>query len=209
MRPLSKVAHARRWKLGGAAAMLVFAVAACSSSATAVPSIPLTTIQPASVAPASTAPSPELTQSPAPGNGASGGYGAYGGGAAATTQPASSAAAGGSASSNVVKTATDSKLGSFLVGEDGRTLYMYKPDSTNQSVCTGGCATAWPPFTLANGETPTAGPGVTGKLATFARSDGSMQVSYNGVPLYYFQQDKKAGDVTGQGLGGVWFVVKP
>jgi predicted lipoprotein with Yx(FWY)xxD motif len=204
MRPLSL--DARRRTVVGAAASLLIVVAACSGSATTAPTVPAAPVAPAS-APAVA--SPELTQSPAATSGASGGYGAYGSGAAATPAPASTAAAEASGSAYVVKTATDSKLGTFLVGEDGRTLYLYKPDSTDQSACTGQCATAWPPFTVDSGETVTAGSGVTGKLATFARPDGSMQVSYNGQPLYYWQKDKKAGDVTGQGVGGVWFVVKP
>ena len=70
------------------------------------------------------------------------------------------------------------------------------------TTCSGGCLTAWPPLTVATGQQPTAGPGVTGVLATFARPDGSMWVTYNGLPLYYWQGDAKAGDVTGQGING-------
>ncbi len=54
-----------------------------------------------------------------------------------------------------------------------------------------------------------AGDGVTGTFATTKRTDGAMQVTYNGVPLYYYAADKKAGDVMGQGIGGVWFVAAP
>ena len=58
-------------------------------------------------------------------------------------------------------------------------------------------------------DTYKAGDGVPGTLSTFARPDGSMQVAYNGIPLYYFAKDTKAGDVTGQGVGGKWFVASP
>ncbi len=73
-------------------------------------------------------------------------------------------------------------------------------------MCEGGCLDNWPAFTLEADETLAAGEGVTGVLATFARSDGTMQVTYDGRPLYYFVGDTAAGDVTGQGTGGVWFV---
>ncbi len=68
------------------------------------------------------------------------------------------------------------------------------------------CPTNWPAFTLDAGETLAAGEGVTGVVGTFARSDGTMQVAYDGRPLYYFAGDKAAADVNGQGKGGVWFV---
>ena len=108
-----------------------------------------------------------------------------------------------------MKTATDAKAGTFLVGEDGKTLYVFTKDSPGTSVCSGDCATSWPPFTLDAGEATKAGTGVSGALATITRADGKAQVTYNGAPLYYFAADKKAGDVTGQGVGGVWFAAKP
>jgi predicted lipoprotein with Yx(FWY)xxD motif len=77
------------------------------------------------------------------------------------------------------------------------------------SNCTAGCAQAWPPFTLDAGEQVKAGAGITGTFTTFARPDGSMQVAYKSAPLYYYASDAKAGDVTGQGVGGVWFVAAP
>jgi predicted lipoprotein with Yx(FWY)xxD motif len=51
--------------------------------------------------------------------------------------------------------------------------------------------------------------GVGGVLGTIARTDGALQVTYNGAPLYYWKNDTKSGDTTGQNVGGVWFVVKP
>jgi predicted lipoprotein with Yx(FWY)xxD motif len=113
-------------------------------------------------------------------------------------------AAGGEA--YTVTTAT-SDLGTFLTGEDGKTLYYFAKDTApGASVCETDCLTNWPAFALEDGETVAAGDGVTGVLATFARSDGTEQVAYDGRPLYYFAGDSKAGDANGQGKGGVWFV---
>jgi predicted lipoprotein with Yx(FWY)xxD motif len=86
------------------------------------------------------------------------------------------------------------------------TLYIRTSDPAGGSSCTDGCASAWPPLTVTAGMQPLAGTGVTGTLATFARSDGSLQVTYNGRALYYYASDTKPGDTTGQGVGGVWFV---
>jgi predicted lipoprotein with Yx(FWY)xxD motif len=126
-----------------------------------------------------------------------------------STAPASTTpSAEGSGSGYVVAVATGD-VGPFLTGEDGMTLYTFAPDSANKTACVDACAKAWPPFVLETGETVSAGDGVTGALATFARPDGKMQVTYNGIPLYYFGGDGKAGDTTGQGFAGKWFVASP
>ena len=137
--------------------------------------------------------------------------GRYGGGgdgygSPAASGPAASAAAGGE-TYNVA--AATGAVGSYLTGEGGKTLYTFKPDSANTSTCTDGCATAWPPFTASAQDTVKAGAGVSGKLSTFARPDGTLQVAYNGAPIYYFQGDAKAGETNGQGVGGKWFVAAP
>ena len=112
---------------------------------------------------------------------------------------------------NTVMTANNSKYGQVLVDSKGMTLYIYTKDTqANQSVCTGQCLVNWPALTVQSGQTPTAASGISGKFATFARTDNQQtQVSYNGMPLYYFAGDKAAGDANGQGVGGVWFVVNP
>jgi len=107
-----------------------------------------------------------------------------------------------------IKVATNAELGTFLVDEDGMTLYLFTKDSPGVTTCFDACLQAWPPL-LTNGE-PRADDGVTGsKLGTITRDDGSIQVTYDGLPLYYYITDVKPGDTTGQGVGGVWFVVKP
>lgn len=112
-----------------------------------------------------------------------------------------------SATTSTVNVVDNARLGKILVNAAGMTLYLYTKDAPGFSTCTGSCATAWPP--LGSGATPTAGPGVTGKLAVMTRSDGGKQVTINGQPLYLYAADKKPGDTTGEGFGTNWFAVKP
>lgn len=100
-------------------------------------------------------------------------------------------------------------LGAFLTAANGMTLYMFTKDAPGVSNCYDQCATNWPPLTLAKNETPVAGRGVLGKLATTERKDGTLQVTYNDMPLYFWAKDAKVGDSTGQNVGEVWFVIKP
>jgi predicted lipoprotein with Yx(FWY)xxD motif len=104
----------------------------------------------------------------------------------------------------VAKTA----LGNVLTGANGMTLYMFGKDTKDTSNCYDQCATAWPP--LLTEAAPKAGKGTdSALLGTTTRKDGKMQVTYAGMPLYYWFQDKKAGDVLGQDVGKVWYVVAP
>ena len=99
-------------------------------------------------------------------------------------------------------------LGEFLVDADGMTLYLFTNDSEGTSNCYDGCAASWPPL-LTEGE-PEAGDGVDAALlGTTERTDGTTQVTYNGLPLYFFASDQSAGDTSGQGVGDVWYVVSP
>lgn len=103
-----------------------------------------------------------------------------------------------------------SKLGKYLVNGSGRTLYLFLKDTGKTSKCTGACANAWPP--LITSGTPKAGSGVKASLlGTTRRSDGKLQVTYNGHPLYRYDDDKAAGQHHGQGLkefGAKWYVVQ-
>ena len=109
-----------------------------------------------------------------------------------------------------VKAASVGSLGTVLVDSSGMTLYRYTPDGTNKSVCTGGCASLWPPLTVPTGTaSATGGSGIpSSDLGIIMRSDGTHQVTYKGMPLYTYTGDTKAGDATGQGVDGIWFVVK-
>jgi predicted lipoprotein with Yx(FWY)xxD motif len=125
--------------------------------------------------------------------------------APATTSPPT-----GSAGAGTVMTGTGPK-GTYLVDGQGKSLYLFVPDTNGTSTCYGPCATAWPPLT--GTATPKAGPGVNAAmLATTNRTDGSKQVTYTAHPLYYWSGDTKPGDTTGQGLnnlGGLWWLVAP
>jgi predicted lipoprotein with Yx(FWY)xxD motif len=118
--------------------------------------------------------------------------------AAATQGPGGSV----TATTLTIGTATAASVGAFLTGPNGLTLYTKSGDTATSSTCTGGCATSWPPLTHTAGQQVVGGSGVTRTFATLTRTDGSMQVTYNGLPLYYWMQDTKAGDMTGQGVGG-------
>jgi predicted lipoprotein with Yx(FWY)xxD motif len=121
---------------------------------------------------------------------------------ATTMAPATASAAA------VVNVGQNASLGSFLVDSAGMTLYIFTNDSPNVSSCYSTCATYWPPL-LTNGA-PTAGTGVTASmLGTTTRTDGSVQVTYNGWPLYYYAQDKAAGDILGEGVKSTWYVMTP
>jgi predicted lipoprotein with Yx(FWY)xxD motif len=101
------------------------------------------------------------------------------------------------------------KLGTFLVDSKGRTLYLFEKDKTSKSKCSGDCATAWPPL-LSSSKPKASGGAKASLLSTSKRSDGTRQVTYNGHPLYYFVQDKKAGDTKGEGVDGFgaeWYAV--
>jgi predicted lipoprotein with Yx(FWY)xxD motif len=101
------------------------------------------------------------------------------------------------------------ELGKFLVGKDGMTLYSYPLDNVNESVCYDQCAKAWPPLMVDSADQITAAEGIPGKFATTTRKDGKLQVTYNGMPLYYWFKDAKAGDTTGHRVGRIWWVVPP
>jgi predicted lipoprotein with Yx(FWY)xxD motif len=130
-------------------------------------------------------------------------------GSAAPSSTSAAAASGTSGGSPATVTAaTKGSLGSVLANAQGMTLYRYTPDTPGVSNCTGGCATAWPPLDLpAGATTPVAGKGVD-SLGTIKRADGSLQVTYDKMPLYTFAGDSSAADAKGQGLDGTWFVIK-
>jgi predicted lipoprotein with Yx(FWY)xxD motif len=101
------------------------------------------------------------------------------------------------------------KVGKVLATSSGRTLYLFKADRNGRSACYGQCATYWPP--LMKKGTLRAGTGLKAKLlGTTKRKNGTLQVTYNGHPLYGFKLDTKAGQVAGQGqnfFGGKWYVL--
>lgn len=141
-----------------------------------------------------------------------------GGGSTAAASPASSAASGsyGSTSSNLsaspaaLITTKSDKLGTILAyGPKRLTVYLFEGDRGSTSSCTGACASVWPPVV---GKPQVAGGASSADLGTVKRPDGTLQVTYNGHPLYLFAKDKDAGDTYGQGVHGFgadWYVLKP
>jgi len=98
-----------------------------------------------------------------------------------------------------------------VAGSNGMTVYAFAKDVANSgtSACTATCITTWPALTVAAGTTPTVGAGATGTIGTITRPDsnGTLQVTYNGVPLYFFSGDHAVGD--SNGIYTNWSTVKP
>lgn len=114
-----------------------------------------------------------------------------------------------SAQGVTVQVADHPELGKILTDGQGMTLYLFTVDDENVSNCYDQCAVNWPPLLVEEGQEPVAGAGLTGELGITERTDGGRQVTYNGMPLYYWIQDNNPGDVTGQDVGDVWYVVHP
>lgn len=135
--------------------------------------------------------------SPGSGGGSGDGYG-YDMPSSDAAQPASGGVA-----------VAETTLGQVVVDGQGMTAYMYDKDTQggDTSSCTGACLTQWPPI-LSDSETPEAD-GVTGTLATIDAPGGGHQVTLDGWPLYTVAGDAAAGDVNGQGVGGIWWAITP
>jgi predicted lipoprotein with Yx(FWY)xxD motif len=125
--------------------------------------------------------------------------------------PASSPASTPSAGAATIAVASNSSLGQILVDGKGMTVYLFEKDSGTTSACYGSCAAVWPP--VLTGGAPQAGTGANASLlGTTKRTDGTVEVTYAGHPLYYFVRDKAPGDATGQGVNGfgaLWWVMSP
>ena len=108
-------------------------------------------------------------------------------------------------SNNIYMTKTDATKGAYLTDFAGMTLYTFDKDTTGVSNCYNGCAKAWPVYTSG----ATAQKEFPAHISVITRTDGSKQFAWDGKPLYYYATDTKAGDMTGDGVGGVWHIVKP
>jgi predicted lipoprotein with Yx(FWY)xxD motif len=123
----------------------------------------------------------------------------------APAAPASSSAAAGA----TVKTASTS-LGTVLVNSQGLTIYWFAPDTSTKSNCSGACATYWPP--VPGPVTVATGVSLPGHFGTITRSDGTVQATYDGHPLYTYVGDHAAGQVNGNAKnlsGGLWYATTP
>ena len=111
------------------------------------------------------------------------------------------------AASLTIGSTASATMGDYLTGQNGMTLYILKTDKPDSSTCSGSCATNWPPLTVPSATTAITGPASADKgFATISRADGTIQVTYNHMPLYYFAGDSSAGNTNGQGKNNVWFV---
>ncbi len=119
---------------------------------------------------------------------------------------ATTGGAGGSGGATISSTEIEG-LGSVLVDSEGMTVYLFTPDEGGtESTCYGGCEAAWPPV-VAEGK-PTAGEGaMSSALGTTKRKDGTMQVTYEGHPVYTYSGDTAPGEANGQEIEGTWFAL--
>jgi predicted lipoprotein with Yx(FWY)xxD motif len=127
---------------------------------------------------------------------------------ASTSAPAASATASAAAAAAVELKTESTKLGTVLTDDKGKTVYWFAKDTSTASACTGACATAWPPVLgmpqAASGTT------LTGRFGTIRRSDGTLQATYNGHPLYTFEGDTAPGQTNGNGIiafGAAWSAI--
>ena len=108
-------------------------------------------------------------------------------------------------------TASTTNLGRFITDANGRSLYVFMLDQKNVSKCADACAAAWPPVPTSS-VASTDSSVKSSLVGSITRSDNKSQATYNGMPVYYYEDDKKPGDIDGQGkneFGGLWYVVSP
>jgi predicted lipoprotein with Yx(FWY)xxD motif len=123
------------------------------------------------------------------------------------SKPSSSGAGG----DGIVSAAKVGDLGTILVDSSGRTLYDFHKDKSATSSCYGACAGAWPPL-LTEGDPQAQGPADRAMLGTTKRKDGTVQVTYNGWPLYTYVGDTGPGEANGNDIdqfGAEWYALQP
>ena len=146
-------------------------------------------------------------------------YGGGGGGskpAAETSEAGAKGAYGETAQTSgggagVVSAAKAGDLGTVLVDSEGLTLYDFHKDKGSKSACYGACASAWPPL-LTEGQPQAQGGAQASMLGTTKRNDGTVQVTYNGWPLYTYAGDQKPGEANGndvKAFGAQWYALQP
>jgi predicted lipoprotein with Yx(FWY)xxD motif len=142
-----------------------------------------------------------------------------GGGSSSSSETTEASAKGGygesaetsSGGDGIVSAAKVGDLGTVLVTSDGMTLYDFHKDKGSQSACYGACAAAWPPL-LTEGNPQAQGPADRSMLGTTKRKDGTIQVTYNGWPLYTYAGDSKPGEANGNDItqyGAQWYALLP
>src|SRR5712691_4501309 len=127
---------------------------------------------------------------------------------APTTAPTTTPTTAPSALIQTAMATVGGKTETILTNAQGMTLYYRTSDSPPATVCSGGCAGAWPPLVISGSSVPTSAASLSGKLTIVSDANGN-QVEYNGHPLYTYSRDTAAGQTTGEGVGGVWHVCTP
>ena len=122
----------------------------------------------------------------------------------ATTSPE---ATPGEAGDTLIQVQDIGEHGAVLTDSEGMVLYIFTNDEEGVSNCNGNCATNWPPLLYTGPNAPEV-EGAPNEFSLITREDGSMQVAYDGQPLYTYAADPGPGQATGEGVGGVWFVAK-
>jgi predicted lipoprotein with Yx(FWY)xxD motif len=133
------------------------------------------------------------------------------GGSTPTATTGGSTPTATSGSNALINTATATVKGAsktILTNAQGLTLYYRTTDKPPSTVCSGGCAGAWPPLIFTGSGTPTSSTQLPGKLTVVVDANGN-QCEYNGHPLYNFASDTAPGQTNGEGVGGIWFVATP
>ena len=115
------------------------------------------------------------------------------------------------ATSSAELSTAQSSLGTIVVDNKGRTVYLFTVDTNNpsKSNCETGCDSVWPPVPAPASGTPSLSGVDSSKVGVVTRSDGSKQLTLNGWPLYEYEGDSAAGDVKGENVQGTWFAVSP
>jgi predicted lipoprotein with Yx(FWY)xxD motif len=124
-----------------------------------------------------------------------------------TTRPSPAASASVPIPTPIITIKTSATLGKYLAATNGMTLYTYSKDKADASNCIGSCAISWPPYTILATRVLTAGANINGDLSNINRGT-SFQLTYNGMPLYFWSLDSKPGDTTGNNVNG-FVVAKP
>lgn len=127
---------------------------------------------------------------------------------AASVSPPSAPSTSTAGAGADLKTASSS-AGNIVVDARGMSVYFFTKDvkGSGTSACTDACLDQWPPV-ITTSATPSA-EGVTGSLGTITTPDGKQQVTLEGMPLYYFANDSKPGDILGHGVNNVWYLADP
>lgn len=137
--------------------------------------------------------------------------GSSGGGSAASSNPAAASSTSASAGGGATISTASGSMGTYLTADKGRAVYLWEADHGGKSNCKNACAAVWAPV-LTTGMPHSAGSVKSADLGTIRRSDGTMQVTYDQHPLYYYAPDTSAGQTTGQGsngFGAKWWLVAP